>query len=107
MYKIKVHIKNDNDFLDSNVFVEIELPAVPRKGEILYLNEEQQEILKNKAKLNLEIAQNYAPKWFYGASSGCENPKEKNLKDLGFGDAIFVDSVVFSGDSEFIQIELE
>jgi hypothetical protein len=107
MYKIKVHIKNDNDFLDSNVFVEIQLPAVPRKGEILYLNEEQQEILKKKVKSDLKIAVNYAPKWFYGASSGCENPKEKNLKDLDFGDAIFVNDVVFSGDSEFIQIELD
>lgn len=107
MYKIKVHIKNDNDFLDSDVFVKIELPAVPRKGEILYLNKIQQEILKKKVKSDLKIAQNYAPKWFYGGSCGCENPKQKNLKDLNFGDAIFVDGVVFTGYSEFIQIELD
>ena len=107
MYKIKVYINNYNQFIDSDVFVEIELPAVPRKGENLYLTEEQQEILKNKVKSDLKIAINYAPKWFYGASSGCENPKKNNLKDLDFGDAIFVDSVVFTGGSEFIQIELD
>ena len=106
MYKIKVHIKNHSDFLDSNVFVEIELPAVPRKTEILYLNEEQYEILENKAKSNLKIARNYAPEWFYYGSSGCQNPKKKNLKDLTFLDAIYVDSVVFTGNSEIIKIEL-
>lgn len=107
MYKIMVHIKNDNDFIDSNVFVEIELPTVPRKGEILYLNEKQQEILKNKVKSDLKIALNYAPKWFYGHSWECKKPKKKNLKDLNFNDAIYVDIVVFTGDSEIIQIELD
>lgn len=102
-----VHIKNDNEFIDSEVFVEIELPAVPRKGEILYLNEEQYEILENKAKSNLKIARNYASEWFYYGSSECQNLKKKNLKDLNFGDAIYVDSVVFTGNSEIIKIELD
>lgn len=102
-----VYIKNDNEFIDSEVFVEIELPAVPRKGEILYLNEEQYEILENKAKSNLKIAKNYAPEWFYYGSSECQNLKKKNLKDLNFGDAIYVDSVVFTGNSEIIKIELD
>jgi hypothetical protein len=106
MYKIMVHIKNDNEFIDSEVFVEIELPAVPRKGEILHLTKEQHEILENKAKSNLKIARNYAPEWFYYGSSGCQNPKKKNLKDLTFLDAIYVDSVVFTGNSEIIKIEL-
>jgi hypothetical protein len=107
MYKIMVHIKNHNEFIDSDVCVEIELPAVPRKGDILFLNEEQIQILENKAKSNLEIAQNYAPKWFYYGSSGCKEPNENNLKDLKFEDAIYVDRVAFNGNSEIIHIELD
>lgn len=107
MYKIMVHINNGDEFLHSAVCVEIQLPAVPRKGEILYLSDEQIDILQNKAKSDLKIAKSYRGKWFNGDSAGCKVLKQKHLQDLDFGDAIYVRDVVFSGDSEFIQIELD
>jgi hypothetical protein len=100
-------IKNDYDFLVSDVGVEIQLPAVPRKGEILYLTDEQIEVLENKAKSDLKIAKYYAPKWFYGDSRFCKEPKQENLQDLSFSDAMYVKEVVYYGNSEIIKIELD
>ena len=106
MHKIMIYIANDNNFLDSDVCVEIQLPAVPRKGDILYLTDEQMEVLENKAKSDLKIAKYYAPKWFYGDSCSCKEPKQENLQDLSFEDAMYVRDVVYYGNSE-IKIELD
>ena len=102
-----VHIKNENTYIDDNVCVQIELPAVPRKGEILYLQNDLKQVLEDKVKSNLEVAREYAPKWFYGHSYNCEEPKQVNLTDLSFDDAINVDSVAFNANSEIIHIELD
>lgn len=101
-----VHIKNENTYIDDNVYVQIELPAVPRKGEILYLDNDLKQVLEDKAKSNLEVAIKYAPEWFYGHSHNCEELKQENLTDLSFDDAIYVDSVAFHANSEIIHIEL-
>jgi hypothetical protein len=105
MHKIMIYIANDNNFLDSDVCVEIQLPAVPRKGDILYLTDEQIEVLENKAKSDLKIAKCYFPRWFYGDASYKE-PKQENLQDLSFEDAMYVRDVVYYGNSE-IKIELD
>lgn len=107
MYKIRVHIKNENNYNDEDVFVDIKLPGIPRKKDLLYLTKEQMTILENKVKKSLTIAQCYAPKWFYGRSHECTVPQEKNLDDFSFEDAINVDSIAFYGDSDIIHIELD
>lgn len=93
--------------MDDNVCVQIELPAVPRIGEIVYLDNDLMQVLEDKAKSNLAVAREYAPKWFYGHSSGCEEPKQENLIDISFGDAVRVDSVSFDANSEIIHVELD
>ena len=107
MYKIMIHIKNESTYIDVNVCVQIELPAVPRKGDTLYLDNDLKQVLEDKAKSNLEVARGYAPKWFYGHSYDCKEPKQENLQDLSFHDATNVDSVAFNGNSEIIHIELD
>ena len=102
-----VHIKNENTYIDDNVCVQIALPAVPRKGEILYLQNDLKQVLEDKVKSNLEVAREYAPKWFYGHSYNCKKPNQENLIDLSFDDAINVDSVAFNANSEIIHIELD
>lgn len=102
-----IHIKNENIYMDDNVCVQIELPAVPRRGEILYLNDDLKQVLEDKAKSNLAVAREYAPKWFYGHSYNCEEPKQENLIDISFDDAIHVDSVAFNANSEIIHVELD
>ena len=102
-----VHIKNGYTYIDNNVCVQIELPAVPRKGEFLYLQNDLKQVLEDKVRSDLEIARVYAPKWFYGHSYDCEEPKQENLEDISFDDAIIVDSVAFIANSEIIHIELD
>jgi hypothetical protein len=107
MYKIMVHISADNDFNDDRVCVQLELPAVPRKGEILCLGNDIVKILEDKAKADLETAQSYAPKWFYGRSYECSCPKNENLEDLSFSDAMYITSVLFHANSDIIHVEID
>ncbi len=115
MLKIRVHIENENTFMDENVFVDITLPAVPRKGDTLYLTEEAQTELENKAKSNLKIAVSYAPLWFYGHSRkhlseikewDNDTLKPEHLKDLSFDDANCVSAVAFDANSDIVHVEL-
>lgn len=114
MIKIRVHIENDDVFMDENVFVDITLPAVPRKGETLYLTDEAQTELENKAKSSLIVATPYAPLWFYGHSRAQLSDKEwkddtlkpEHLKDLSFDDANCVSGVAFDANSDMVHVEL-
>ena len=49
--KVKVHISNRMVFLDPMVFALVELPAVPRIGENVYLKDETRLSLEQKAVL--------------------------------------------------------
>lgn len=93
--------------MDDDVCVQIELPAVPRIGETLYLNNDLKQVLVDKVKSNLAVAREYAPKWFYGHSYDCEEPKQEDLINISFDDAIRVDSVSFNANSEIIHVELD
>lgn len=52
MLKVFVHIHNKRDYMDKKVFVEIEMPYVPRVGEFFYMGEEMLEELESKIKHN-------------------------------------------------------
>lgn len=110
MYKIRVYINKEYGcYNDGNVSIDIELPAVPSRGEVLNLSDDMIHILEEKAKADLEIARDYANKWFYYKSYNCDphDIKYENLQDLGFSDAIIVTSVMFSANSEIIEILLD
>ena len=104
--QIRVHIASEFFFMNEDVFVDIETLAVPRIGETLYLTTDQLKTLEDKAKIDTEIASGYAPKWFYGKSYNCKNPKKENLKDLNFSDAIYVSNVLHNIRRNKIEIEL-
>lgn len=106
MKKIRVHIANDTKFMDPKVFVDINLPAIPRKGELIYLKNEQIRELEEKACEDIEdILFYYHPKWFYGYSCDCWTPKNSIIKDFDFGDANTVTDVLY--DEDIIHIELD
>ena len=107
MIKCKIYITNDNVYMDADVSIDIKLPCVPQIGSTLYLDEEQSLQLLNKAKSSLEIAERYAPKWFYGHSYNVEEVKEENLVDMGFDDATHVKAVSYNANSEIVEIGLD
>ena len=102
-----VHIKSESNFIDDNVKIQIELPAVPRVGETLYLDECSKGLLEALATYTCKIAKHYFPKWFYGNSYGCKKLKRNNLDDLSFDDAVNVVSVTYKENSDIIHIELD
>ena len=81
MVKVRIHICNDFEYMDKRVYVDIKLPAVPRIGEVIWLGEKPCRHLENMARKNLDTARDYTG-WFYRKSSGCEDIKDCNLKDL-------------------------
>lgn len=56
MFKVKISIHNEMDRFDENVFVEIEMPYVPRVGDLIWLTHENDEILQ---RLIEPIKENY------------------------------------------------
>ena len=105
MIKCRIHIYNDYEAMDMDVYTECLLPAIPQIGSILHLNDKNTAELEAKARSKKEIAENYL-EWFYGKSISCENIDEADLKDLSFEDAIFVSDIRFVADNEYVDIEL-
>lgn len=106
MIKIRVHVHNEELFMDEKVFVDIELPFVPQKGDALFLTEEHKNELVQQAKSSLIIAKRYSPKWFYGGSFHCKNPNEENLEDLSFDDALTVHQVCYFANEDLVHLEI-
>ena len=104
MIKCKIHIVNDSEIYDENVFVECTLPAVPRKGDTLWLSNGLTGELEQKA-LKSETLSNYFPNWFFG-----HTPKEfEDINDecyLSFDDAITVEYVRFDSFSDTVVLSL-
>lgn len=110
MINIRVYIENQTVHFDENVFVDIQLPSVPKVGETLCLYDSM-DILEQKAKSSLEIISNYAPDWFNGNSGKYQREnewevKEEHIKDFSFGDAIRVRYVEYRANDPFVYIEL-
>lgn len=63
--------------------------------------------LESKMRANLNVAKDYAPKWFYNASFNCREPNEKDLDNVGFDDALFVCNVAYKPNSEVVLVELD
>jgi len=110
MINIRVFIESQIVHFDENVFVDIQLPAVPKVGETLCLYDSM-DILEQKAKSSLDIISNYAPDWFYGHSGKYQREnklevKEEHIKDFSFGDAIRVRYVEYRANDPFVYIEL-
>ena len=106
MVKIRVHIHSEEAFMDEKVFLDIELPSVPQKGDTLFLTEEQKNELVKQATSSLIVANRYAPKWFYDGSFHCKHPNEENLDDLSFEDALTVHQVCYFANEDLVHLEI-
>lgn len=109
MIKAKVFVENHEGFTDMPIYCEVEIPAVPSRGDWLILSEDKRKEMEDtlKKKENWKLIPYYS-KWFYGHSRmvGSSNLSEKNLKDFGLDDARIVTDVLFWADKDFICIEL-
>ena len=103
MYKVHVHIVCNNEFADRRVFIEVMLPAVPRKGETLFLTEEQKADLENQARKDLSIAKDYFPEWFNHRVSELTS---ESLEHLEFEEAMLVVDVAYYTGEDVIHVEL-
>lgn len=109
MKNIRIHIAGENIYLDRNVYIDIILPFVPRKGEIVELKEDAINELEAKAKKSVGIACRYAPEYFYYHSHDL-NPseiKEEHLQDLNFSDCREVEDVVYIQGYDFVIVTLK
>jgi hypothetical protein len=106
MINVRVHIFNGLEFMDENVFIDIILPAVPRRKDTLYLTEEQMNELEEKAKANIKKIWIYTD-YFYGdCCISMDRIKEEDLKHFTFCDANSVKYVLFKANSDIVQIEI-
>lgn len=106
MYKIIIHIENKEMFLDNEVSAEITLPHVPRRGEIICIEQSILDLLLEKAKSSINIAMRYAPSWFYPKTETGKMITEADLENLSFDDAIYISQVAYKSNSDEIHIEL-
>tara|TARA_R110000851_G_scaffold296023_2_gene451062 strand:- start:13374 stop:13700 length:327 start_codon:yes stop_codon:yes gene_type:complete len=104
MVKCRIHIENDGGANDDKVYVDIELPAAPRVGEILFLSGKHQLSLEEMGKKDMKNLKVFYKKWFSGASE--YKHIEENLKEFGFDDALLVSSVIYSSEENFMRIEI-
>lgn len=104
--EVRVFIETNANYTDHDVFIRVDLPSVPRKGEAVYLETEQRKELERRACSSVSKASEYAPKWFFRKSHDCVEPKEEDLKNLSFIDAVEVNRVFWSGKG-FVGVVLE
>ena len=95
MVDIIIHIENDVEIWDENVFVECKLPQVPAIGSILHLTPELETELERKAEFS-ETKENYYPQWIYRSNG--------NL--VSFSDAIEVKYVKYEPNNYKVRITL-
>lgn len=107
MFKIRVHVQNESEFMDDEVYVEIELPTVPRKGDYLNLTEDAILLLQERATQSIVSAEKYFPRWFYGKYRDNDVISSNDLKDLSFEYVVLVVEVLFNEGEDFIDIELD
>jgi hypothetical protein len=105
MEKFRIHIENNINYIDQNVFIDIQLPSRPNKGDIIYLKESQLRKLESLATADLNIANCYY-NWFFGGKDEYGNIQEKDFEELDFGDAVHVKSICYVADQDFVHIVL-
>lgn len=104
MIKIRLHIYNENDFMNDKVSEDLFLPCLPRKGDFLYMSNEIQDKLESKIKSNIEIANDYSMYFYYGADRN--KITENDYDKLSLDDCIIVHDTLFQVGEDIVHISL-
>jgi hypothetical protein len=102
--KVRVHISNEDYFMDEKVFADVYLPAYPRIGERLIISVNAWNELTKKIFNDLKHAQNYLH-LIYGCE--CKHIKKENLKNLDFGNYNYISDVLYVADEDLIHVQLD
>jgi hypothetical protein len=97
MYKIRIHIENDNWTYCDQVYVDISLPFVPSIGDIIYLSKKDKKILTKRLILakNTDLGSFYYREYIM---------PEKNIDYFYFEDCRIVKEICYNSGSEIIHI---
>lgn len=116
MVSVMLHIYTKHETADMNVCYQIELPAVPRVGECVYLSDEIIESLNVQARsAGVSIAEYYYPEYFYGESKYFSDVSDKkyrinedDLQNLNFADRVYscVVEVVYNTQTKTVHVML-
>jgi hypothetical protein len=108
MIKAKILVMTDNEVIDISSTI-INIVAVPRKGDFLWLSAQTKEHLRELATKDLETARQFAPTWFYGKSHGVTQGavKQKDVDNLTFDDLNYVDEVMYHEDLDYVTIVMK
>jgi hypothetical protein len=102
----RIHIDNNWDYMDDEVYVEMDLPYPLHVGNTLFLKEQSLKQLQKMATANCEVARKYFPDWFSGKSWKAESIEQADMKDLNFKEAWVVKEVSYMEGNPFVDIEL-
>ena len=108
MIKAKILVLTEDEVINE-VSTTINIVAVPRKGDFLWLSHKTKEHLRELSTKDLETARRFAPTWFYGKSHGVtqEAVSHKDIDNLTFDDLNYVAEVMYHEDLEYVTIVMK
>ena len=93
--KVVCHIKNDDNYMDKQVCMEIEMPCRPMRGDCLYnvSNQIEKKLDLNDKETYQMLRKNYGS-YFYGSG-------------FSLCDCIYVDSIAFVNRNNNVECHIE
>jgi hypothetical protein len=108
MIKCRIYIRGNEDFMeDDRLFVDIELPALPRKGDCIFGIDT--EYLNNIAQSDINIAKDY-PMWFNNRFVDVDKIEKlgpEHLEYIDFFGAFLITNIWFNANDEYVQIQID
>jgi len=102
--ELRICINTANIAFDNDVMVKIDLPFVPTAGDIIYLTNDQREVLREKIIKKGDYI-SYCS-CFYGKSIDAKKLEDYDIKDLSVEDWIYVEGVAIDAGSGIIWVGL-
>lgn len=90
MIDIVMHVENEDNHWDENVFVEFKLPCAPAEGDVIRIEKTLESILENKANSST-TKEHYLEQWGYRGG-------------ISFSDAIYVKTVKFKSNDNRVYL---
>ena len=105
--KVRVYIHGNDAWLDKNVFLYLQLPISPRKGEFIGFSLPELLELEGKAKKSREIAYRYYDWCHIHSYKPFEDFTDEDVESLTFDQGFLeVEYVYMSSENDFVSVLL-